>query len=76
MALDCPIVDPNARLVRGLLGAVDCHVTGMVQDGYASLFVAGGALTDLLTAAMTLYVAVIGYQLILGRAPPATNKDA
>ncbi len=39
----------------------------MVQTGYASLFQPSGAFATVLTVLMTLYVALIGYRLLLGR---------
>lgn len=68
MASACPAPAVDAPLVRSLLGVTDCHVREFVHAGYGSLFQAGGGgLSDVLTALMTLFVALIGYQLMLGR---------
>ena len=64
----CPVPGPDDPLVRGLLGVVDCNVQSVVQTGYASLFQPGGAFVGVLTVLMTIYVALIGYRLLLGRA--------
>jgi type IV secretion system protein VirB6 len=53
--------------VRSLLGVVDCNVQELVQSGYATLFQSSGVFTSVLTVLLTLYVALIGYQLLLGR---------
>lgn len=63
----CPAPSPDDPLVRGLLGSVDCNVQTVVQTGYATLFQPGGAFTTVLTVLMTVYVALIGYRLLLGR---------
>ena len=65
----CPVPGPDDPLVRGLLGVVDCNVQTVVQTGYASLFQPGGTFVSVLTVLMTLYVALVGYRLLLGRSP-------
>ncbi len=63
-ALTCPA--PGGALVQGLIGSVDCKVHGLAQAGYAALSAPGSPIAGLLTALLTLYVAFIGYRLILG----------
>jgi type IV secretion system protein VirB6 len=67
MAGSCPAPSPEDPLVRSLLGVVDCNVRDLVHTGYMSLFQPGGAVSGLLTLLLTLYVAFIGYRLMLGR---------
>ena len=67
MAGDCPVLGPHDPLVRGLLGTVDCNVQTLVHGGYAALFQPNSTFSELLTAILTIYVALIGYQLLLGR---------
>ena len=69
MAGPCPVPGPDDPLVRGLLNSVDCNVQTVVQTGYASLFQPGGAFVSVLTVLMTVYVALVGYRLLLGRSP-------
>ncbi len=69
MAGACPVPGPDDPLVRGLLGVVDCNVQSIVQTGYGALFQPGGAFVEVLTVLMTIYVALIGFRLLLGRAP-------
>jgi len=64
----CPTPGPDDPLVRALLGTVDCHVQSLVQDGYGVLFQPSGAFDSALTVLLTLYVALFGYRLMLGRA--------
>ncbi|KSB87598.1 hypothetical protein AS593_03180 [Caulobacter vibrioides] len=61
----CPAAD--AALVQGLIGSVDCQVHGLAQTGYAALSAPGSPVSTLLTVLMTLYVAFMGYRLVLGR---------
>jgi type IV secretion system protein VirB6 len=68
MAGACPAPSPDDPLVRSLLGTVDCNVQDLVQTGYASLFQPSGVFVTTVTAALTLYVALFGYRLMLGRA--------
>ncbi len=61
----CP--SPDAALVQGLIGSVDCQVHGLAQAGYAALSAPGSPVSTLLTVLMTLYVGFMGYRLVLGR---------
>ena len=72
----CPAFSPDDPLVRSLLGVVDCNLQTMIQTGYASLFQPTGVLGGLLTTALTLYVALIGYQLLLGRSQLSISNFA
>jgi len=63
----CPAPDPSDPLVHGLLGVVDCNVQQLVRGGYDTLFQPSGVFPQVLTVLLTLYVAFVGYQLLLGR---------
>ena len=67
MAGACPALGPHDPLVSGLLGTVDCNVQTLVHGGYTALFQPSSAFSEVLTAALTVYVALIGYRLLLGR---------
>ncbi len=67
MADACPVFDADSPLVRGLLGAVDCRVQNLIESAYALLFQSGGAFGPLITLGLTVYVALIGWRLLLGR---------
>jgi type IV secretion system protein VirB6 len=64
----CPAFSAADPLVGSLLGVVDCNLQGLIQAAYGALFQPAGPFGVLLTAALTIYVALIGYQLLLGRA--------
>jgi type IV secretion system protein VirB6 len=68
MAAMCPAPGPDNPLVRSLLGVVDCNVEGLARGGYATLFEPSSGFSTILTSLLTIYVAVLGYQLLLGRA--------
>jgi type IV secretion system protein VirB6 len=64
----CPAFNVSDPLVGSLLSVVDCNLQGLIQAGYGALFQPEGVFGALLTAGLTIYVALIGYQLLLGRA--------
>lgn len=67
MAGACATPGVDDPLVRGLLTTVDCHVETLAHSGYAALFQTNGAFSGLLTTALTLYVAMFGFRLMLGQ---------
>jgi type IV secretion system protein VirB6 len=76
MALICAAPGPEAPLVRALLGQTDCHVRQLTHGAYGALFPPGGGLATALTVLMTLYVAILGYRLMLGRTAIGVNETA
>ena len=76
MAGACPVSSPDDPLVQGLIGVVDCSVRELVHSGYSSIFQPNGALAGVLTAILTLYVALIGYRLLLGRGQLSVGEFA
>jgi type IV secretion system protein VirB6 len=72
----CPTYNPDDPLVRSLLGVVDCNLQTLIQTGYAALFQPTGLLGGLLTSALVIYVALIGYQLLLGRSQLSISNFA
>lgn len=67
MASGCPAAGPRDPIVHALLGVVDCNVRNLTHDGYSTLFAASSPYSSVLTLVLTVYVALIGYQLMLGR---------
>jgi type IV secretion system protein VirB6 len=51
-----------------LLGVVDCNVRELVRSGYLAIFQPSSPLAGLLTALLTIYIAIVGYRLLIGRA--------
>lgn len=61
----CPAFDPTGPYVSRLVNFVDCHSLALGEEGYRALGPSTGfgmALSGLLT----IYVALIGYRLLLG----------
>jgi type IV secretion system protein VirB6 len=54
-------------LVRGLIDSVDCHIRVLVHDSYRDLVGPGTTFAAVFTAMLTIYIALIGYQMLLGR---------
>lgn len=52
--------------LRDVLAGADCMIQGQVEQGYAALLAPGGSFATALTIALTIYVAVFGYRLMLG----------
>ncbi len=76
MADACPVPGPDDPLVQSLLYSTDCHVQGLVRSGYGSLFEGSGAFGGVLTALLTVWVALIGYRLLLGRSQLSIGEFA
>ena len=62
---NCPAVAADT-LARDVLASADCLIGAQVEQGYAGLLAPGGSFAAVLTVALTIYVAVFGYRLLLG----------
>ncbi len=76
MAGPCPTPSPTDPIVHQLMNGVDCNVQTLAHDGYSALFGASGGLGPVLTAGLTIYVALLGYQLMLGRSQLRVSEFA
>jgi len=56
----------DAGLIGGLIGSVDCHIRVLVHESYNGLVGPGTTFGLVLTSLLTIYIALIGYQLALG----------
>ena len=65
---DCAAINAAAGPAETMVGTVDCFMQSTVQAGYANLLGPGSTFSAALTIALTLYVALLGYRLIFGRA--------
>lgn len=68
MSFSCPTIDPSVGTASTLLEAIDCNVHNLVEQSYGALLSPQSGFTALVTMALTIYVAILGYQFILGRA--------
>jgi type IV secretion system protein VirB6 len=66
MITACPSGIAADALARDVLASADCLIAGQVEQGYATLLAPGGAFAAALTIALTIYVAIFGYRLMLG----------
>jgi type IV secretion system protein VirB6 len=65
MAIECPAPNPNAPLFQNLAEYLDCHAQGLGENGFKAL--AGGLIVPaLLASCLTIYIAILGYRLLLG----------
>ena len=62
----CPSAVAADALARDVLASADCLIAGEVQQGYAALLAPGGTFATALTIALTIYVAIFAYRLMLG----------
>ncbi|WP_310542656.1 type IV secretion system protein [Phenylobacterium sp.] len=69
MAGFCPAPAPDIGLVQGLLSSVDCNVRVMAEAGYGALAQPGSSFGPALTAILTLYIAILGFGMLMGRTP-------
>ena len=68
MSFSCPTIDPSAGTASTLLESIDCNVHNLVEQSYGALLSPQSNFSALVTMALTIYVAILGYQFILGRA--------
>lgn len=61
----CAAFDPTGSYAGQVLALADCHVLGLVAGGYQAL--AGGG--EVLAGLLTVFVALLGYRLMLGQGP-------
>ncbi|MBI1360122.1 MAG: hypothetical protein GC155_07545 [Alphaproteobacteria bacterium] len=62
----CPVA-PDAGMVHGVIDTVDCHIRVLVQDTYRDLVGPNTWFAAIFTGLLTIYIALLGYQLLLGR---------
>jgi type IV secretion system protein VirB6 len=62
----CPS-DPAQGLVERLFGVVDCHIRVLAHDSYRDLVGPGTLFANVFTVMLTIYIALMGYQLLFGR---------
>jgi type IV secretion system protein VirB6 len=65
----CPILVPDGAFVRGMLSYIDCQAQAIGEQGYATLAAPGSSAGLVLTGALTIFIALIGYRMIMGEIP-------
>ncbi len=64
----CPTIDPAIGTAQTMIASVNCFVEASVAQSYGALMGPGGGLKSAMTAALVIYVAILGYRFMLGRA--------
>lgn len=68
----CPAID-DAAYLSSVLAHVDCQALTLGESGYQALAQSGSIAGVLLGTALTLFVALFGYRLLLGETPGARD---
>jgi type IV secretion system protein VirB6 len=68
MSTGCPGIAENAFL-QSVLGFVDCQAQSLGALGYQALATPGSPLSLVITGLLTLFIALIGYRMLLGETP-------
>lgn len=68
----CPGITENAFL-ESVLAAVDCQAQTLGAQGYQAMAAPGSSLSLLLGGMLTIFIALIGYRMILGETPTARD---
>ncbi len=66
MIASCAATNAAPSLARDILASTDCLIGERIQAGFAALLAPGGSFAQALTIALTIYVAVFAYRLLLG----------
>jgi len=63
----CPALPPSTGFISSMMGYIDCQSQVLGSGAWAALAAPGSTLTILLTGFLTIFIALIGYNLLLGR---------
>lgn len=70
MTILCPAPDPAAGVAVRLIDYLDCQARALGENGFQAL-VGGPLVAGLVSALVTVFVALIGFRLIVGAKPKA-----
>lgn len=65
----CSSVPPSAGFVSSVTGYIDCQAQILGSGAYQALALPGSTLSVVLTGFLTIFIAIIGYNLLLGQGP-------
>lgn len=65
----CSTVPPAAGFISSITSYVDCQAQILGAGAYQALALPGSTLSIVLTGFLTIFIAVIGYNLLLGQGP-------
>jgi len=63
----CPAVPPAAGFISSMTGYIDCQARLLGSGAWSALAAPGSTLTVVLTGFLTILIALIGYNLLVGR---------
>lgn len=63
----CPAIPPGAGFIGSMTGYIDCQAQMLGSGAWAALAAPGSTLQLVLTGFLTITIALIGYNLLLGR---------
>lgn len=73
MMAGCPAIAPGEPFLGSAIGYLDCQAQAIGSGGYAALAAAGSTGAVVLTGALTLFVALFGYRLLVGETPASQD---
>ncbi|MEG3085372.1 type IV secretion system protein [Sphingomonas sp. PB2P12] len=65
----CQTIPAAGQFASGLIGYIDCQAVNLGSQGYAALAASGSTASLLLVALLTIYIAIMGYRMLLGEMP-------
>jgi type IV secretion system protein VirB6 len=66
MIMGCPALPAGAGFISSMTGAIDCQAQVLGSGAWSALAAPGSTLTVVLTGFLTITIALIGYNLLLG----------
>ena len=69
MAAACPSFSPGGAFLSSMLEYVDCQSQIIGENGYRALASPASSVSPLLTLAITIFVALLGYRFLIGDPP-------
>ena len=69
MATGCELIPAVDGFVSGMIGFVDCQAATLGIRGYQALAAPGSSAALLMTALLTIFIAVFGFRMLSGHAP-------
>lgn len=63
----CPAVPPASGFISSMTGYIDCQAQMLGSGAWSALAAPGSTLTIVLTGFLTIFIALIGYNLLLGQ---------
>jgi type IV secretion system protein VirB6 len=69
----CSGLQPGGDFLSGALRHIDCQALAIGESGYRVLASSGSSAGLILTSALTIFVALFGYRMLLGQTPTARD---